>query len=127
MLFCLLLTDIIPLLLKASLQSSHCWNSTLKPLTVQNEFLDIVTLEQNCLLWKRLMYSLPEKQLFLSYCMPVVTPYQHLYESGLLDKADTLGVMTLFCRFLFTTLRRIYHYQELIIGERRERRVSNTV
>ena len=48
-----------------SLQSSHVcyWNSTLELLTVQNKFLDIVTLEQNCPLWKRLMYGLPEKQL----------------------------------------------------------------
>ena len=47
----------------SSLHSSHVhyWNSTLEPLTVQNKFLDIVALEQNCPLWKRLMYSLPEK------------------------------------------------------------------
>ena len=50
---------------RTSLQSSHVcyWNSTLELLTVQNKFLDIVTLKQNCPLWKRLMYGLPEKQL----------------------------------------------------------------
>ena len=50
---------------RTSLRSSHVcyWNSTLEPLTVQNKFLNIVVLEQNCLLWKRLMYGLPEKQL----------------------------------------------------------------
>ena len=32
-------------------------------MTVQNKFLDIVTLEQNCPLWKRLVCGLPEKQL----------------------------------------------------------------
>jgi len=48
-----------------SLSSSHVeyWNSAFESLTVQNKFLDIVTLEQSCLLWKRLMYGLPEKQL----------------------------------------------------------------
>ena len=66
---------------RTSLRSSHVryWNSILEPLTVQNKFLDIVALEQNCPLWKRLMYVLPEKQLsFLSCCVLVVTPYQHL-------------------------------------------------
>ena len=50
---------------RSSLRSSHVdyWNSTLESLTVQNKFLDIVTLEQSCPLWKRLMYGLPEKQL----------------------------------------------------------------
>ena len=50
---------------RTSLRSSHVryWNSTLEPLTVQNKFLDIAALEQNCPLWKRLMYGLPEKQL----------------------------------------------------------------
>jgi len=50
---------------RCSLRSSHVdyWNSTLESLTVQNKFLDIVTLEQSCPLWKRLMYGLPEKQL----------------------------------------------------------------
>ena len=45
---------------RTSLQSSHVhycqyWNSTLEPLTVQNKFLDIVALEQNCPFWKRLI------------------------------------------------------------------------
>ena len=50
---------------RASLRSSHVryWNSTLELLIAQNKFLDIVALEQNCPLWKRLMYGLPEKQL----------------------------------------------------------------
>ena len=53
-----------------SLRSSYVcyWNSTLEPLTVQNKFLDIVTLEQNYPLWKRLMYGLPEKQLSFLLC-----------------------------------------------------------
>ena len=48
-----------------NLRSAHIeyWKSKLEPLTVQNKFLDIVTLEQACPLWKRLMYGLPEKQL----------------------------------------------------------------
>jgi len=47
------------------LRSTHTehWNSSFEPLTVQNKFLDIVTLEQACPLWKRLMIGLPEKQL----------------------------------------------------------------
>ena len=62
-----------------SLWSSHVryWNSTFEPLTVQNKFLDIVALEQNCPLWKRLMYGLPEKQLsFLLHagCDTLPTP-----------------------------------------------------
>ena len=39
------------------------WDSSFKPLTVQNKCLDIITLEQACPLWKRLMFGLPEKQL----------------------------------------------------------------
>ena len=62
---------------RTSLQSSHVhyWNSTLEPLTVQNKFLDIVALEKNCPLWKRLMYGLPEKQ--LSFLLRAVCD-QHL-------------------------------------------------
>ena len=37
------------------------WESEFETLTVQNKFVDIVTLEQACPLWKRLLYSLPEK------------------------------------------------------------------
>ena len=49
-----------------NLRSAHIeyWKSKLETLTVQNNFLDIVTLEQACPLWKRLMYGLPEKQLY---------------------------------------------------------------
>ena len=49
------------------LHSTHIehWGSSFEPLTVQNNFLDIVTLEQACPLWKRLMFGLPEKQLLL--------------------------------------------------------------
>ena len=55
---------------RTSLQSSHVWywNSTLQPFTVQNKFLNIVALEQNCPLWKRLMYGIPEKQLSFLLC-----------------------------------------------------------
>jgi len=47
------------------LHSTHIehWDSSLEPLTVQNKFLDIGTLEQACPWWKRLMIGLPEKQL----------------------------------------------------------------
>ena len=69
-----------------NLRSAHIeyWKSKLEPLTVQNKFLDIVTLEQACPLWKRLMYGLPEKQLAsLKNSCPscyvlVVTLYQPL-------------------------------------------------
>ena len=48
------------------LHSTHIvhWDSSFEPLTIQNKFLDIVTLEEacNCPLWKRLMFGLPEKQ-----------------------------------------------------------------
>ena len=40
------------------------WESKFKTLTVQNNFLDTVTLEHACPLWKRLVYGLPEKQLY---------------------------------------------------------------
>ena len=48
-----------------NLHSCHAsyWESGLELLTVQNNFLDIVALEQQCPLWRRLMYGLPEKQL----------------------------------------------------------------
>ena len=39
------------------------WESKFETLAVQNKLLDIVTLEQACPLWKRLIYGLPEKQL----------------------------------------------------------------
>jgi len=39
------------------------WESRLETLTVQNKFLDIVSLEQKCPLWQRLMCGLPGKQL----------------------------------------------------------------
>ena len=39
------------------------WDSRLESLTVQNKLLDIVSLEQKCPLWRRLMCGLPEKQL----------------------------------------------------------------
>jgi len=65
-----------------SLRSSHVryWNSTLGPLTVQNKFLDIVTLEQNCPLWKRIMYGQTEKQ--LSFLLHVSCDTSNSYESG---------------------------------------------
>ena len=61
------------------LHSTHIgyWDSSFEPLTVQNKFLDIVTLEQACPLWKRLMFGLPEKQLsFLLHavCDTLPTP-----------------------------------------------------
>ena len=61
------------------LHSTHIehWDSSFEPLTVQNKFLDIVTLEQDCPLWKRLMFGLPEKQLsFLLHagCDTLPTP-----------------------------------------------------
>ena len=48
-----------------NLRSCHAsyWESGLELQTVQNNFLDIVALEQQCPLWRRLMYGLPEKQL----------------------------------------------------------------
>ena len=53
-----------------NLRSTHVnyWNSSFEPLTVQNKFLDIVSLEQECPLWKKLMYGLPEKQLSFLIC-----------------------------------------------------------
>ena len=61
------------------LHSTHIehWDSSFEPLTVQNNFLDIITLEQACPLWKRLMFGLPEKQLsFLLHadCDTLPTP-----------------------------------------------------
>ncbi|XP_065903961.1 uncharacterized protein [Dysidea avara] len=53
------------------------WESKFETLTVQNKCLDIVTLEQACPLWKRLMYGFPEKQLsFLLHagCDTLPTP-----------------------------------------------------
>ena len=52
------------------LHSTHIehWDSSFEPLTVQNKFLDIVTLKQACPLWKRLMFGLPEKQLLFLLC-----------------------------------------------------------
>ena len=53
-----------------SLHSAHVdyWKSKFEPLTVQNKFLDIITLEQACPLWRRLLYGLPEKWLFFLLC-----------------------------------------------------------
>ena len=56
------------------------WEAQLESLSVQNKFLDIVTLERQCLLWKRLMCGLtglPEKQLSLllwAECDTLPTP-----------------------------------------------------
>ena len=48
-----------------NLHSCHVnyWESELELLTVQNKFLDTVALEQQCPLWRQLMYGLPAKQL----------------------------------------------------------------
>ena len=52
----------------SSLHSSYddYWNSTLKLLIVQNKFLNIVTLEQECPLWKKLMYGLFESNFLIA-------------------------------------------------------------
>ena len=61
-----------------NLHSHHVnyWESELELLTVQNKFLYIVASDEQCSLWRRLMYGLPEKQLsFLLRAWQVVTPY----------------------------------------------------
>jgi len=62
---------------RGSLHSSHVdyWNSTLEALTVQNKFLDIVTLDKTVPCGKD-RCTVYLKSNFLSYYEPVETPYR---------------------------------------------------
>ena len=105
---------------------ANYWESELELLTVQNKFLDLVALDQQCLLWRLFMYGLLEKQLSFLLCAgsdtlptsinlagwniivsPVCSLVIHtnlllqLAVLPLLTREGILGTTIQYCRFLF--------------------------